>query len=161
MICARVAGVPSPFSFIASESSLSSSVLPAVSIAVSSVPSVNRFGARVFFAIDSTSRTCLRLSLCEIRRQLSGLPRHRRLLGLFPLPSSSCNVEHLPSDLHDRRAARMKSIVDAAADERDDRGDRPDMVVVPRRQQAAADQVEELAFVRIERSHLRAIRRSE
>ncbi|TSC66828.1 MAG: ATP-dependent DNA helicase RecG, partial [Parcubacteria group bacterium Gr01-1014_72] len=34
---ARVAGVPSPLSFIACESSLSSSVLPAVSIAVSSV----------------------------------------------------------------------------------------------------------------------------
>jgi hypothetical protein len=37
MMFARVAGVPSPFSFIASDSSRSSSVFPAVSIAVSSV----------------------------------------------------------------------------------------------------------------------------
>ena len=58
MICARVAGVPSPLSFMASESSLSSSVFPAVSIAVNSVPSVNRFGARVFFWTASASRIC-------------------------------------------------------------------------------------------------------
>ncbi len=57
MIAARVAGVPRPVSFIASESSFSSSVLPAVSIAVSSVASVNRFGGRVFFFSASTSST--------------------------------------------------------------------------------------------------------
>jgi len=49
MIAARVAGVPSPVSFIASDSSLSSRLWPAVCIAVKSVPSVNRFGGRVFF----------------------------------------------------------------------------------------------------------------
>ena len=38
---ARVAGVPRPVSFMASESSFSSSVLPAVSMAVSRVPSVD------------------------------------------------------------------------------------------------------------------------
>ena len=57
MIAARVAGVPSPVSFIASESSFSSSVLPAVSIAVSRVASVKRFGGRVFFFTASTSTT--------------------------------------------------------------------------------------------------------
>ena len=31
---------------------------PAVSIAVKSVPSVSRFGGRVFLAIDSASRIC-------------------------------------------------------------------------------------------------------
>ena len=61
MIAARVAGVPSPVSFIASDSSLSSRLLPAVCIAVKSVPSVNRFGGRVFFfraSIFVTSWTC-------------------------------------------------------------------------------------------------------
>ena len=41
-------GVPRPVSFIASESSFSSSVFPAVSIAVSSVASVKRLGAGSF-----------------------------------------------------------------------------------------------------------------
>jgi hypothetical protein len=40
MICARVAGVPRPFSAIASRSSSSSISLPAPSIALSSVASV-------------------------------------------------------------------------------------------------------------------------
>ena len=47
MMLARVAGVPSPFSFIASDSSRSSSVFPAVSIAVSKVASLSRGGGRV------------------------------------------------------------------------------------------------------------------
>ena len=55
MMAARVAGVPKPVSFMASESSFSSRVLPAVSIAVSRVPSVRRFGGRVFFRTASTS----------------------------------------------------------------------------------------------------------
>ena len=49
MIAARVAGVPKPVSFIASESSFSSSVLPAVSMAVSRVASVNGF-SRMFIS---------------------------------------------------------------------------------------------------------------
>src|ERR1017187_5753818 len=57
MMEARVAGVPKPVSFMASESSFSSRVLPAVSIAVSRVPSVKRFGGRVFFRVASTSTT--------------------------------------------------------------------------------------------------------
>ena len=57
MMAARVAGVPRPVSFMASDSSFSSSVLPAVSMAVSSVPSVKRLGGRVFFFKASTSST--------------------------------------------------------------------------------------------------------
>ena len=57
MIAARVAGVPSPVSFMASESSFSSSVLPAVSMAVSRVPSVNRLGGRVRLLTGLTSTT--------------------------------------------------------------------------------------------------------
>ena len=57
MMAARVAGVPRPVSFMASDSSFSSSVLPAVSMAVSSVASVKRLGARVFFFRASTSIT--------------------------------------------------------------------------------------------------------
>ena len=60
MISARVAGVPSPEPFIASESSRSSSVRPAVSMAVSSVASVKRFGGRVFLATARASSTCWR-----------------------------------------------------------------------------------------------------
>ena len=57
MIVARVAAVPNPRSFMASESSFSSSVFPADSIAVSSVASVNRFGGRVFLESASTWET--------------------------------------------------------------------------------------------------------
>ena len=54
MICARVAGVPRPFSRIASRNSSSSISLPAPSIAESSVASVNRGGGRVTSALTST-----------------------------------------------------------------------------------------------------------
>ncbi len=57
MICARVAGVPRPHSRIASDSSLSSRALPAVSIAVSRVASVKRGGGRVRFLTASASTT--------------------------------------------------------------------------------------------------------
>ena len=54
MIAARVAGVPRPFSRIASRSSSSSIDLPAPSIAESSVPSLNRGGGRVTSGTTST-----------------------------------------------------------------------------------------------------------
>ncbi len=50
MIAARVAGVPSPLSFIAARSSSSSTNLPAFSIAESKVASVWRVGGLVFLA---------------------------------------------------------------------------------------------------------------
>ena len=53
MICARVAGVPRPFSRIASRNSSSSISLPAPSIADSSVASVKRGGGRVRLATTS------------------------------------------------------------------------------------------------------------
>ena len=65
MIAARVAGVPRPVSFMASESSFSSRVLPAVSIAVSSVPSVRRLGGRVVLRNDLASRTSCGWSLAR------------------------------------------------------------------------------------------------
>ena len=54
MMAARVAGVPRPFSRIASRSSSSSIDLPALSIAESSVPSLNRGGGRVTSGVTST-----------------------------------------------------------------------------------------------------------
>jgi hypothetical protein len=57
MISARVAGVPRPRSFMASESSRSSREAPAISIAVRSVASVKRRGGRVFFSTASAAAT--------------------------------------------------------------------------------------------------------
>jgi len=57
MIPARVAGVPSPVSRMASESSFSSSAFPAVSMAVSSVASVKRGGGWVRFFTGWASTT--------------------------------------------------------------------------------------------------------
>src|SRR6267378_2580474 len=56
MICARVAGVPRPFSLMASRSSSSSTSFPAPSIADRSVASVKRAGGLVRMARTSTSR---------------------------------------------------------------------------------------------------------
>ena len=58
MIDARVAGVPSPFSRIASRNSSSSTSLPAPSIALSSVASVKRAGGLVCAAMTSTLVVC-------------------------------------------------------------------------------------------------------
>ena len=54
MIAARVAGVPRPLACIASRNSSSSINLPAPSIAVSNVASVNRAGGLVWCAFTST-----------------------------------------------------------------------------------------------------------
>ena len=58
MMSARVAGVPNPRSFIAADSSLSSKVRPADSIAVSKAASVSRGGGRVCLASASAFNTC-------------------------------------------------------------------------------------------------------
>ncbi len=55
MVAARVAGVPRPFPAIASRKSSSSISLPAPSIALSSVASVNRAGGRVSRLFTSIS----------------------------------------------------------------------------------------------------------
>ena len=52
-MAARVAGVPSPFSLMASRSSSSSTSLPAPSIALSSVASLKRAGGLVRLAMTS------------------------------------------------------------------------------------------------------------
>jgi hypothetical protein len=59
MMLARVAGVPNPLSFMAADSSFSSSVLPAVSIAVSNMASLNRAGGLVHRATAFASVTRL------------------------------------------------------------------------------------------------------
>jgi hypothetical protein len=90
MISARVAGVPRPLSFIASESSLSSSVRPAVSMAVRSVASVKRFGGRVFLATalaSATRRASPRTSPGGRSWLSSPSPSSLSLLSLSSLPS--------------------------------------------------------------------------
>ena len=54
-MAARVAGVPRPFSLIASRNSSSSTSLPAPSIALSKVASVNRGGGLVWLCLTSIS----------------------------------------------------------------------------------------------------------
>ena len=56
-MAARVAAVPSPFSRIASDISFSSRVRPAVSMAVSSVPSERCGGGSVFLGITFAAVT--------------------------------------------------------------------------------------------------------
>ena len=85
MICARVAGVPRPFSRIASRSSSSSMSFPAPSIADSSVASFKRAGGRVVFATASTFSVATlfaRLDRGE-RRLLAGLGRTLVRLGFL------------------------------------------------------------------------------
>ncbi len=86
MMLARVAGVPSPLSFIASESSFSSRVFPAVSMAVKSVPSVKTLGRPGLLAHGLDVGHILKLSFAQARRQ--GL---RVRLG--------DDIEHLPAGL--------------------------------------------------------------
>ena len=115
MIAARVAGVPRPVSFIASDSSFSSSVLPAVSIAVSSVASVKRLGARVFFFRTSTSTTSCGWPSRQLRRQRLR-PRCAVLLarlGLLRLLLPVCEVQHLPAHLLHGFAGRVIPVDDA------------------------------------------------
>ncbi len=118
-------------SFIASDSSFSSSVLPAVSIAVSSVASVSRFGARVFFLTLSTLSTS-----CACPRARPGgqsllflLSRRLRLSAFFV----GLEIQHLPAHL--LRSSCPKSGSDrsdrAVRDRRDDRRHRPHMVLMP------------------------------
>src|SRR5467141_599442 len=102
MMAARVAGVPRPVSFMASESSFSSSVLPAVSIAVSSVASVKRLGGRVAFLHGVNFDHSLKLAFLKIWGQNLGgslvldssVGFSRDLLGRA--------LQHLPSGLFHR-----------------------------------------------------------
>ena len=89
MMAARVAGVPRPVSFMASESSLSSRVLPAVSIAVSSVPSVKRLGGRMLFftaliSITSCGWPFARSGGKTSSARCSSLPPSLPLCGFLP-----------------------------------------------------------------------------
>ena len=89
MICARVAGVPRPFSRIASRSSSSSICLPAPSIAESSVASLKRGGGRVTSfttstfsvatfspGLDGDERRLVLLRHLAVDREPAGLDQH-------------------------------------------------------------------------------------
>ncbi len=137
---------PQTVSFIASESSLSSSVLPAVSMAVSSVPSVKRLGGRVFFRTASTSMTVCGCpsaspggSACSAPASSPAFPAFLRLL-LAAMSSTfqpTCCTA-VPEVWY------RSGIRGPLRDGGDHRGDGPDMVVVPGREQAAADEVVDL-----------------
>ena len=151
MMAARVAGVPRPVSFMASESSFSSSVLPAVSMAVSSVPSVKRLGGARLLLQDLDVQHVLRLALGEPRRQLLFA---RRIAGAGRgfLRLRRRHVQHLPADLLHRAARGVIAVHDGVIANRGDHGgDAPDVVVVPGAEQAAADQVVDLALFGRER----------
>ena len=148
MVAARVAGVPRPVSFIASDSSLSSRLWPAVSMAVKSVPSVNRFGGRVFFFRPSISTTFWSYPLGKSCRQ--NLLR-KFLLGTafrLALSSFSPNVEDLPSHLRDNGSHGSISIHDFFVANRGHYGrDRLKIIVLPHHEKASADQIVNLAFL--------------
>ena len=104
MIAARVAGVPSPQSFMARESSLSSSDLPAVSIAVSKVASLNRLGGRVCFSLHD-----------HVAHGLGGVFGEARgealLVGVAVLLAHG-DVEHFPSGLDHGGADGVEAVDD-------------------------------------------------
>ena len=141
IIEARVAGVPRPLSFMASDSSFSSSVLPAVSIAVSSVPSVSRLGATCLLLQALDIQDVLRLAARESRRQ-----RLFFLLGRgFALRHAFC-ARFADRALSSRSAGLLYPTSDsgrsrAVHDRRDHRRHRPDVILMPCAQQPAADEV--------------------
>ena len=167
MISARVAGVPRPRSFIASASSRSSRVRPAVSMAVSRVASVNRRGGRVRRATASASTTAA--ARPGVRPGGKAGPSSLRSFGRPSLRAGSApravrgtlrgrGLEHLPADLVHDRAARVEAIDHGigpgAAHPRDHGGDGEDVLVVPGHEQAPADQVVDAPLGRRERQAL-------
>ena len=103
-----MAGVPRPFSFIASASSFSSSVFPAVSIAVRSVASVKRFGGRVFRSTLATSTTFFRCPRARPGGSSASSPS-----SSFFRDAGSGSTAFQPAS-HDHRPARAEAVDDAA-----------------------------------------------
>ncbi len=107
MMEARVAGVPRPVSFMASESSFSSSVLPAVSMAVRSVASVKRLGgARLLL---ERPRRRPRPAAGRARGRRAALARRPQLLRSR---LGGGEIEDLPADLVDEAAGGVIAIDD-------------------------------------------------
>ena len=106
MICARVAGVPSPFSRIASRSSSSSISLPAPSIAERSVASLKRGGGRVVSATTSI------FSVATFSFAFTGAS-----VGSSPCASRPYTASHpgftstFPSDLNGSDSTRVMRVV--------------------------------------------------
>ena len=129
--------------FIASESSFSSSVLPAVSMAVRSAASVRRLGGRVVLRRASTSTTSCGWPLVPDRKAASGGASGLRLSAF-----ARVEVEDFPAYLLDGGSRGVVAIDDGGIGNRgDDCGHGPDVVFVPGAEQAAADEVVDLAFV--------------
>ena len=129
MICARVAGVPSPFSLIASRSSSSSTSLPAPSIALSNVASVKRGGGLVCVGLD--------LDLGRLHR-LVRLHRHEagRVVRLRFLA-----IDRQPARVDHHLAFALERL---AFDPRDARGHQEFRRRIEHRQEALRHQVVEL-----------------
>src|ERR1019366_4095843 len=69
--------------------------------------------------------------------------------GVVSVALPVCDFEDLPADLLDSGSRGMVAVDDGVVgDGGDYRGDGPDVVVVPGAEQAAADQVVDLVFVR-------------
>ncbi len=129
MIAARVAGVPRPFSRIASRSSSSSISLPAPSIADSSVASLKRGGGRVTSGVD------VDLLGGDLLVRL-----HRRERGLVALRLLAVHGE--PARRHEHLALGLERLV---FDPRDARGDEMLGRRIEHGEEAAHDEVVELA----------------
>ena len=107
MIWARVAGVPSPFSRIASRSSSSSIVLPAPSIAESSVASLNRAGGLVWLATTRISS----VATFSLARTLASIGSSVDCASLPYTASQPGLTSTLPSVLKGSPATRVMRVV--------------------------------------------------
>ena len=142
-----MAGVPSPRSFIASESSFSSRILPADSIAVSSVASVSRRGGLVFFETAFASSTFAVMPFSRPPGKVASsaffCPRLRGVCRSSAFqPCCSTAVPELVKEIGLAFLAGL--------DRRDDVGHGQDVVVMPSAQQPPANQIIDLALVRFE-----------
>src|ERR1700757_22458 len=148
MMAARVAGVPRPVCFIASDSSLSSRLWPAVCIAVKSVPSVNRLGGLVFFfraSISTISWSCpWARSTGRICSGVfsSALPFASRFSSFRP------NVQDLPTHLlHDGSGGSIAVDEFSMSDGGNHSRDSLKVIVMPHHEEASADKTVNLAFL--------------
>jgi hypothetical protein len=131
----------------------------------SKVASVKRGGGRVCLATARASSTCCgwptvrpggrfcSASFSSFSAPVAALAL-RLPAGLFPSPGRNFrHLQHFPADLLHRRAAAViaidhgRAVRFRAGDRGDQGGHRPDVIVVPGHQQAAADQVVNLPFV--------------
>src|SRR5580704_7983782 len=149
IMAARVAGVPSPVSFIASDNSFSSRLWPAVCIAVRRVPSVNRFGGRVFFFLASISMTSWNCPLPSITgRTWSGVSSAPLLYRRISPSSFRHEIESLPAHLLHEGPRGPIAVHNLSFRDRRYHGRHClEEIVMPHHEKALADEVVNLAFV--------------